>query len=66
MIGLLTYSLQVRDIRREGFLVFAGNGGFLSVGVYQTEWSWLRMTKGKLKHAPPAPYATLGEIAPLP
>jgi hypothetical protein len=42
----------VGDVKREGSLVLAGNGGFLSVGTHQAERCWLGKTKGKLKHAP--------------
>jgi hypothetical protein len=42
----------VRDVKREGSLVFAGNGGFLSVGVHQAERCWLRKTTRNCVPAP--------------
>ena len=40
-------------------MVFAGNGGFPSVGIRQAERCWLGKTKAKLKHAPPILYVSL-------
>ena len=38
----------VGDLKRECSLVFAGNGGFLRVGVHQAEWRWPTKIKGML------------------
>ena len=68
--------VPVRDIKREGSSVFAGNGGILSVGVHQAEWRWLKRTTGRLKrclwkslkqrHLPGFGFFRRGEIGVLP